>query len=84
MGLEPTTFTLATCTPTEVNGCCDKPLRESPSPLSSAIAAQAVNSTLRAETNDPDLARVVAVWPSLPPELRAGILAIAQAAGGKG
>jgi len=32
---------------------------------------------------DPDLAAVVAVWPDLPPALRAGIVAMVKAAAGQ-
>ena len=33
---------------------------------------------------DPDLAQVAAAWPTLPPALRAGILAMVKAAKGGG
>jgi hypothetical protein len=32
---------------------------------------------------DPDLARIVAAWPSLPDAVRAGIVAMVKAASGK-
>jgi hypothetical protein len=35
-----------------------------------------------AEAGDPDLARVVAAWPGLPPEVRAAVLALVDGAEG--
>ena len=33
-------------------------------------------------SNDPDLAAIVDIWPSLPPALKTGILAMVKAVGG--
>jgi hypothetical protein len=43
----------------------------------SDVSGMAVTGAVR----DPDLAAVVAAWPALPPAIRAGILAMVNAAG---
>jgi hypothetical protein len=42
--------------------------------------ARTPSTSLRAEPLDPDLARVLAAWPTLPAAIRAGVLAMVKAA----
>ena len=50
--------------------------------MSSSETDSAGNSAFSVQ-NDPDLARLVTAWPELLPPIRAGILAMVEAAGGK-
>jgi len=49
---------------------------------SSKAAQKAAHFNPGAPSNDPDLASIVKVWPTLPEAIRAGIIALARAAGG--
>jgi len=71
MGLEPTTFTLATCTPTEAKDRIHNGLDDSTGDARSAIAARSAEN--------PDLRAVIDAWPDLPDAVRAGILAMVKA-----
>lgn len=53
-----------------------------PGPLAPQLAASAREppSPLAATPADPDLARVLDAWPSLPPHIRAAVLALVQTA----
>lgn len=48
----------------------------------SAEVAEPIPPTTPTPPDDPELATVVAAWPSLPPAIRAGVVAIVKAAGG--
>ena len=84
IGFEPTTFTLATCKPTEAKSCDDNALQSSEEAARSACAARTEHSTGktyrdRTEPNA-DLDAVVQSWPTLPEAVRAGIVAMVKAA----
>jgi hypothetical protein len=62
-----------------------EPASRSPEVSSSKAVAQTPSETLaqtlaRETQADPDLARIVGAWPMLPDALRAGIVAVVQAA----
>jgi hypothetical protein len=75
MGLEPTTFTLATCAPTEANELNDTDLRSGDEAARSAGAARSADFP----PVDPDLRAVVAAWPTLPEPIKAGLVAMVRA-----
>ena len=81
MGLEPTTFTLATClpTPAKYSNCND--LDETAYPFGSALAALTVSagqSAVKSES-DSDLIRLIEAWPRLSPSARRAVLNAADA-----
>ncbi len=77
MGLGPTTFTLATCKPTEAKLNDDNELRDSCAGTCSAFAARSTES----RPDDTDLMAVAFAWRSLPAAVRVGIVAMVRAAG---
>lgn len=48
-----------------------------------ALSSDSVPNPTLTKPTDPELAAVVAAWPDLPPAIRAGVLALVRAAGGK-
>ena len=82
MGLEPTTSTLATCTPTAANQRNDNNL-QNPTPPSAGLMQETRQAKAPAAPAAPDLTAWVEACPvPLPPAIRAGILAIVGAAAG--
>ncbi len=89
IGLEPTTFTLATCKPTEANSCTDNDLRtvgDTPRSAGAATSAKRPPQTLArrseesdGEVADAQLAAVISAWPTLLPAVKAGIGAMVRA-----
>jgi hypothetical protein len=77
MGLEPTTFTLATSAPTHPNEQASRDLEDAPDDGRSAGAAR---SGCPLE-DDPELASLVAAWPDLPPAIRRAVAALIGAGG---
>jgi hypothetical protein len=75
MGLEPTTFTLATCKPTPANGHNDNDLRARDLAARSACAARSAENPLV----DAELRALVDAWPALPDAVKVGILAMVRA-----
>jgi hypothetical protein len=76
MGLEPTTFSLGNNSTSDVSTSFDSDLHEFSRGPVAPLGAQKSD----AEQADPELARLVAAWPSLPPAVRAGITAMVDAA----
>ena len=77
IGLEPTTFTLATCEHrTEAS-----PNQELASPPADACTSACTNNA-ESPHADPDLTTIIDAWPTLPQAIRAGIVAMVRAAKG--
>ena len=76
MGLEPTTFTLATGAPTEANECANTDLQNA----TQSDAGNMQETRQDGGTADSELAEIRHAWPMLPEPVRAGILAMVRAA----
>ena len=79
MGFEPTTFTLATCKPTETRPCAGKDLAPPSPPPRSACAARSTPNQTKKDQMDPDLAALIRAWPHLPRAIRTGFMAMIDA-----
>ena len=86
MGLEPTTFTLATCLPIPTNVCSDNDLATSPTTTdskndSAQNAKIALNTdSASVELGETELASVMAAWATLPEAIRTRILGLVEGA----
>ncbi len=84
-GLEPQTYGLRVRRPGDVTASKAKDLRPEPTDLVPTLVPSSLGADPAASCPplaDPDLARVVDAWPFLAEAIKAGILAIVQAAGG--
>ena len=84
IGLEPTTFTLATSSAPAANSRDDKDLAKPPHPPRGACAARSAEDPARPSgsttVSGPDLTMIVAAWAELPVAIKAGIAAMVEAA----
>ena len=78
MGVEPTTFSLGSCKPTQENttNAANYELAQASVAQSDTTTTPKTAAALR---SDPALAALVAAWPKLPAALRAGIAAMVEA-----
>jgi hypothetical protein len=76
MGLEPTTFTLATCTTTQANAGNSQDLQHE-APAVTGLVQETRGGT---RPTDPHLLAVVTAWPGLAEPIKAGIVAMIKAA----
>ncbi len=83
IGFEPTTFTLATCKPTQANQRTDNDLAIGAAPARSAFSARTTHETADSVDSVPSSSReldaLIAAWPKLPEAVRAGIVAMVRA-----
>ena len=80
MGVEPTTFSLGSCKPTQENttNAANYELAQASVAQSDTTTTPKTAAALR---SDPALAALVAAWPDLPEAVRVGILAMVTATG---
>ena len=84
-GLEPPTLGSEDCSPDALKSISSKDLRQAANgevPTVVPSSSHADSGPFSPPLGDPDLARVMAVWPRLAEAIKAGILALVQAAGG--
>ncbi len=84
-GFEPATLGSEDRRPNDVNPSDTKDLRQEPNdavPVLVPSSSQADFAAISLPPADPDLAQILAAWPRLPEAIKAGILAMVQAAGG--
>ena len=68
-------------TSNERNSLANSPFGQDDRPLTAPLTGTAASGCEPVRAADPDLSRVLAAWPNLPPHLRAAVLALIGTAG---